>query len=1024
MPIYYIFLILLFLIGIITGTYGGPTTNATTILIFMLIFPLCIIDRPWRLNCLLGVVTAVFCVADIYVKSGEILSLDIANTVVVCFLSMFFASMNVRRKLHGFELRRREREAASKKDAFINAIPTGIAIYEIRQTEVKQVFMNDSYFGLMGDSRESRMRRSKGDFMNNIYPEDQEKVKESVRHILEGASQTAVTCRAIKGDGSLLWVRFTASVAERCEDFILVYTAYVSMEEEVQSKNALEQSQTLLESAIQSADMTVFEYDCIRRRIIQRESSIEKHGLKTIIEDVPESLIVSGYCHKDSADSYRDMFERLHQTGTTVQGEFYVKQKNSLGYWWEHVILTPIFDEKGNMIKAVGTSMDVTERKEKEKRYYQQIGIMSSSAENNLITKIQYNLTRREIVYASAMRDDAILIQENEGFETVLDKLVPVVVGDKSRKRVLEALDRDRLLRNFAAGAVEEEIEYKRRVPGAAITFAKMRCLMSADPQTNDIMLFIYCYDNTERMIEEKIVEQLGSSEYDVIGIIDVATGDYVVKNMKEIHRKDIPPAGNDFYGMCERVIRHTVVPENQKEMLENIHLENIIYQLADNESYAFPYSVLGREKKILRKKLQFRYLDQSKSSILYTCSDITDIYQQEQEQLQKIQRALVEAKQATQAKTDFLSRMSHDIRTPLNAILGSASLAQDETDDSEAVRNYLETIESSGRFLLGLINDILDISKIESGKIELRPEVCRVSDFAHSVEMAIRPLMEKKHIEFIFKMNCGFHTIFVDKLRHQQIFFNLLSNAAKYTPEGGRVEYTTEAIPAPEGMVGVRNTVRDNGIGMTEAYMSHLFEPFTRDNNAVINQTEGSGLGLAIVKNIVDAMGGRIHVNSELGKGFEFIVDLYMPLVAAEKQLDRKPVNQDERILKGKQVLLVEDNVINTRIASKLLEKKGCVVISAVNGQEAVDVFREAEAGAIDLILMDIRMPVMNGLEAARSIRELKKADSATVPIIAMTADAFSEDIIKTEEAGMNGHLPKPVEPDKLYQILIENLT
>lgn len=146
LPIYYIFLILLFLIGIITGTYGGPTTNATTILIFMLIFPLCIIDRPWRLNCLLGVVTAVFCVADIYVKSGEILSLDIANTVVVCFLSMFFASMNVRRKLHGFELRRREREAASKKDAFINAIPTGIAIYEIRQTEVKQVFMNDSYF--------------------------------------------------------------------------------------------------------------------------------------------------------------------------------------------------------------------------------------------------------------------------------------------------------------------------------------------------------------------------------------------------------------------------------------------------------------------------------------------------------------------------------------------------------------------------------------------------------------------------------------------------------------------------------------------------------------------------------------------------------------------------------------------------------------------------------------------------------------------------------------------------------------
>ena len=385
-----------------------------------------------------------------------------------------------------------------------------------------------------------------------------------------------------------------------------------------------------------------------------------------------------------------------------------------------------------------------------------------------------------------------------------------------------------------------------------------------------------------------------------------------------------------------------------------------------------------------------------------------------------ELAKAIEKADEANKAKTDFLSRMSHDIRTPLNAIIGTINLSKDNINNPQEIKESLEIIDSSSKFLLGLINDILDINKIESGQIELREEPCLISDFSRSIESTIRPLMEKKNITFDFKMNCGLKCIVVDKLRHHQIFFNLLSNAAKYTPSGGHVEYITQRIEAPEGLVGIRNIVRDNGIGMTEEYMEHLFEPFSRDNNIEINQIEGSGLGLAIVKNIVDSMKGTITVHSILGKGTEFIVDLFVPL----GQIDdvHRLTQQPDNYLNNKHILLVEDNNLNVKIATKLLEKKGIIVTIANNGQEAVDTFKNHQ-NYFDAILMDIRMPVLNGLEATKIIRSLDQSDAKNIPIIAMTADTFIEDVDRTKHAGMNAHLSKPISPNDLYQTLSDEI-
>ena len=411
--------------------------------------------------------------------------------------------------------------------------------------------------------------------------------------------------------------------------------------------------------------------------------------------------------------------------------------------------------------------------------------------------------------------------------------------------------------------------------------------------------------------------------------------------------------------------------------------------------------------------------------AVVYVWCDITVEDQRRKELYREIRRKNEElsivaqkAEAAAQAKTEFLSRMSHDIRTPMNAIIGLTHLAREEKD-IEVIWEYLHKIDSASSFLLGLINDILDMSKIENGELTLREDIFPKVEFEDSINTVIRPLMDEKQIHFIFQMNENVDCIQVDRLRFSQIFFNLLSNAAKFTPTGGTVEFLSESLPPKGEKIGMRFFVRDNGIGMSEEFLQHMYDPFSQERSKLGDSTKGTGLGLPIVKSLVDAMGGTISVQSQLGQGTEFILDLYVKPAKTEQSEVLGEI--DEKKLEGAQVLLVEDNEINIYVAQIILEKVGCLVTVAKNGQEAVDCFAASEKNHFDVILMDIRMPLMNGIEATRVIRELPREDAQTVPIIAMTADAFDEERKNTIEAGMNYHLAKPIVPLTLYRILSE---
>ena len=410
--------------------------------------------------------------------------------------------------------------------------------------------------------------------------------------------------------------------------------------------------------------------------------------------------------------------------------------------------------------------------------------------------------------------------------------------------------------------------------------------------------------------------------------------------------------------------------------------------------------------------------------AIIYILCDVTieeqrrqALYTQIRSQNQELQEALDKAESATQAKTEFLSRMSHDIRTPMNAIIGLTHLAKDETDIN-VIKEYLYNIESASDFLLGLINDILDMSKIENGDLKLKEDVFTREEFANSISTVVKPLMDARDINFIFRMEGDPECIKTDKLRFNQIFFNLLSNASKFTNPGGTVEFTSQSIPPKGDLLGLRFIVKDTGIGMSPEYIPHMYDPFSQERAKLNNSTKGTGLGLPIVKSLVDAMGGSISVKSEVDVGTEFTVDLYFEPASKE---DVTSVAEPERRqnLKGAQILLVEDNDINIYVAQIILDRAGCIVTVAHNGQEAVDIFAASEPDHFEAILMDVRMPVMDGITATEVIRAMDRDDAKNIPIIAMTADAFEEQQKKTLDAGMTHHLSKPIDPPMLYHVL-----
>ena len=391
-----------------------------------------------------------------------------------------------------------------------------------------------------------------------------------------------------------------------------------------------------------------------------------------------------------------------------------------------------------------------------------------------------------------------------------------------------------------------------------------------------------------------------------------------------------------------------------------------------------------------------------------------------------KLENALKKAEAASLAKTCFLNNMSHDIRTPMNAILGYAQLMEDELKgkDLPETSEHLEKLQQSGNLLLSIINNVLDMARIESGRMEIDENYARIENIRQTLFEIFDDEAKKKNLAFRYTINVEHEHILTDTTKVKEIFVNILSNAIKYTPSGGSVTINVDELICDEpGYMIVRTRVSDTGIGMSQDYQTKIFDAFTRERNTTMSKITGSGLGMPIVKKYVDLLGGTIDVKSEFGKGSTFTVTL-KHRIADEGYYTEKHVEEletDSGILEGRNILLAEDNDLNAEIAEAILERAGLKIERVEDGIQCVNQIMEMPAGTYDMILMDIQMPKMDGYKATQAIRNLPDKDKACIPIIAMTANAFEEDKRDAIEAGMNGHVAKPIQVDKLLSTLVE---
>lgn len=744
--------------------------------------------------------------------------------------------------------------------------------------------------------------------------------------------------------------------------------------------------------------------------------------------DIAQGWIDSGIIPEEYLDKYNEMISELKGGKESVTIDLPLLQEDIHTHLtttrWKHIVYK-IIEKKGDKVtKAIATAIDITNRKHAEEEYEGEMSYRSFiNKEYPLYTRL--NLTSNVIMEKMVNVPELSRAMVDTTSDNELEALASIATTHGQNSNLPAAMTRKQLLTMFMNGNRSKEWDFYYEFKTGIIRWFSLSVELTSNPHTNCIEANIYLRDITNSKIMSISKDSVLDEEVEYIFWLDLSSAScHFIHNAQNISWLPAEKDNVEYYSMIENMLNEVVSTKDRAQVEDFFALKYLTVKLKDKQAANCTFEIITDNLRIAIKQVHSYFLNGNQNIIVFICRDITDITLFEKLQNEKLSKAIEQAEKANASKSDFLSRMSHDLRTPMNGVIGIAELAEDELDKPEAIKEDLRKIKSSSKYMVSLLNDILDMSKIESGKLEIRKSKSSVGEMLEFICTQAAALCESKKINFYCNRDAKQfmnYYINVDKMHLQQVVMNLLSNASKFTPPDGRIEFLIDVVSKTDKKLNVDLTVRDTGSGMTKEFQKVMFEAFTQDVNSINKQ--GTGLGLSIVNNLVRLMEGTIKCDSAPGEGTTFKINLDIEIIdavigetgkVAESKTEKKLID-----LTGKKILLVEDNALNQEISRRILQKNGMEVTIAENGLVALDRFSESEVGEYDLVLMDVMMPVMGGIESAGHLRKIDREDAKVIPIVALTANAFQEDIQKCLDAGMNTHLSKPINPVLLIQTI-----